>query len=52
MAEGLGKGAGLALLAVPMVEAFTFTEAKFQRTPYTPRWYLENPKKVGKSTFF
>ena len=24
MAEGLGKGAGLALLAVPMVEAFTF----------------------------
>ena len=24
MVEGLGKGAGLALLAVPMVEAFTF----------------------------
>ena len=31
MAEGLGKGAGLALLAVPMVEAFTFTQAQFQR---------------------
>ena len=30
-AEGLGKGAGLALLAVPMVEAFTFTQAQFQR---------------------
>ena len=29
MAEGLG--AGLALLAVPMVEAFTFTQAQFQR---------------------
>jgi len=29
MAEGLGKGAGLALLAVPMVEAFT--QAKIQR---------------------
>jgi len=27
----LGKGAGLALLAVPMVEAFTFTQAQFQR---------------------
>ncbi len=26
MAEGLGKGAGLALLAVPMVETFTFTQ--------------------------
>ena len=26
-----GKGAGLALLAVPMVEAFTFTQAQFQR---------------------
>ena len=32
MAEGLGKGAGLALLAVPMVEASTFTQAQFQRT--------------------
>ena len=32
MAEGLGKGAGLALLAVPMVEAVTFTQAQFQRT--------------------
>ena len=31
MAEGLGKGAGLALLAVPMVEAFTFTQAQFRR---------------------
>ena len=31
MAEGLGKGAGLALLAAPMVEAFTFTQAQFQR---------------------
>ena len=31
MAEGLGKGAGLALLAVPMVEAFTFTQAQFNR---------------------
>ena len=31
MAEGLGKGAGLALLAVPMVKAFTFTQAQFQR---------------------
>jgi len=27
----LGKGAGLALLAVSMVEAFTFTQAQFQR---------------------
>ena len=25
------EGAGLALLAVPMVEAFTFTQAQFQR---------------------
>ncbi len=32
MAEGLGKCAGLALLAVSMVEAFTFTQAQFQRT--------------------
>jgi len=31
MAEGLGKGAGLAWLALPMVEAFTFTQAQFQR---------------------
>ena len=31
MAEGLGKGAGLALLAVQMVDAFTFTQAQFQR---------------------
>jgi len=31
MAEGLGKGAGLTLLAVPMVKAFTFTQAQFQR---------------------
>jgi len=31
MAEGLGKGAGLALLSVPMAEAFTFTQAQFQR---------------------
>jgi len=30
MAEGLGKGAGLALLAVPMTEAFTFALALFQ----------------------
>ena len=26
-----GRGAGLALLAVPMVESFTFTQAQFQR---------------------
>jgi hypothetical protein len=31
MAEGFGKGAGLALLAVPMVEAFIFTQAQFKR---------------------
>ena len=31
MAEGLGKGAGLTLLAVPMIEAFTLTQAQFQR---------------------
>ena len=31
MAEGLDKGAGLALLVMPMVEAFTFTQAQFQR---------------------
>ena len=31
MAEGLGKGAGLALLAAPMVESFAFTQAQFQR---------------------
>ena len=27
MVEGLGKGAGLTLLAIPMVEAFKFTQA-------------------------
>ena len=37
MVEGLGKGAGLALLAVPMVEAFTFTQAQFQRFVQLPR---------------
>ena len=31
LAEGLSEGAGFALLAVPMVEAFTFTQAQFQR---------------------
>ena len=31
MAEGLGKGAGLTLLVLPMVEAFKFTQAQFQR---------------------
>ena len=31
MAEGLGKGAGLTLLAIPMAEAFKFTQAQFQR---------------------
>ena len=31
MAEGLGKGAGLALLAVPMADAFDFTQSQFQR---------------------
>ena len=31
MVEGLSKGAGLALLAVPMVEAFTFNQAQFRR---------------------
>ena len=31
MAEGLDKGAGLALLAVPMVEALTFTQTQFQK---------------------
>jgi hypothetical protein len=30
----LGKGAGLALPAVPMVEAFTFTQAQFQFYTY------------------
>ena len=29
MAEGLGKGPGLTLLAMPMVEAFKFTQAQF-----------------------
>ena len=28
MAEGLGKGAGLALLAVPMADAFDFTQSQ------------------------
>ena len=31
MAEGLGKSAGLALLAVPMADAFDFTQSQFQR---------------------
>jgi hypothetical protein len=31
LVEGLGKGAGLALLAVPMIEAFTFRQAQFRR---------------------
>ena len=31
MVEGLSKGAGLALLAIPMAEPLTFTQAKFQR---------------------
>jgi hypothetical protein len=31
MVEGLSKGAGLALLAVPMVEAFTFNQAQLRR---------------------
>ena len=31
MAEGLGKGERIALLALPMVDAFTFTQAQFQR---------------------
>ena len=31
MAEGLDKGAGLALLAVPMADAFDFTQSQFQR---------------------
>ena len=31
MAEGLGKGTELTLLAMPMVEAFKFTQAQFQR---------------------
>ena len=31
MVEGLGKGAGLALLAVPMADAFIFSQAQFQR---------------------
>jgi hypothetical protein len=30
MAEGLGKGAGLALFAVLMTEAFVFTQAQFE----------------------
>ena len=31
MVEGLGKGAGLAILAVPMADAFIFSQAQFQR---------------------
>ncbi len=31
MVEGLGKGAGLALLALPMAGAFVFSQAQFQR---------------------
>ncbi len=31
MVEGLGKGAGLALLAVPMADAFVFSQPQFQR---------------------
>jgi len=31
MAEGLGKGVGLTLLAIPIAEAFKFTQAQFQR---------------------
>ena len=31
MVEGIGKGAGLALLAVPMADAFIFSQAQFQR---------------------
>ena len=31
MAEGLGKGAGLTLLAKPMADALKFTQAHFQR---------------------
>ncbi len=38
MAEGLGKGAGLALLAVPMVEAFTFTQAQFKDDKLMHSW--------------
>ena len=33
MAEGLGEGAGLTFLAIPMVEAFKFTQAQIQRIP-------------------
>ena len=31
LVEGLGKGAGLALLAVPIADAFVFSQAQFQR---------------------
>ena len=31
MVEGLGKGAGLTLLAVPIANAFIFTHAQIQR---------------------
>jgi hypothetical protein len=31
MVGGLSKGAGLALLAVPMADAFVYSQAQFQR---------------------
>ena len=31
MAEGHSKGAALTLFAIPMAEAFKFTQARFQR---------------------
>ena len=31
LVEGLSKGVGLALLAVPMAEAFTFSQSQFRR---------------------
>ena len=31
MVEGPGKGAGLALLAVPMADAFDYTQSQIQR---------------------
>ena len=34
MVEGLGKGAGLALLAVPMADAFVFSQAQFILSNY------------------
>jgi len=48
MAEGSGKGAGLALLAVPMVEAFTFTQAQFQAFKlmhsFSPAYFVQLPR--------